>query len=136
MDCADGTACHRRPRGAAALIPRLTKDDTVLMVLTDNDLDLDEHGEHPLVRAVAKMQQETNDLRGILWIAKAPPGTGAKYALGGHWQVMDTVAYRLEHDPDNKDAHVNFGSPEIAGNLARMFNSVAREADTTKVISA
>ncbi len=116
----------------------LTKDDTILMVLTDNDLDLDldEQGEHPLIRAITNMQQETNDLRGTLWIAKAPPGAGARFAHGGHWQVMDTGAYRLEHDPDNQDAHVNFGSPEIAGNLARIFNNVAREADTTKVVSA
>ena len=49
---------------------------------------------------------------------------------------MDTAAYRLEHDSDNKRAHVNFGSPEVAGNLARAFNAAAQDADTMKVVSA
>lgn len=114
----------------------LARDDTVLMVLTDDDLDLDGNGEHPLIRLATDMQQQPDGLRGTLWIAKAPPGAGAKYAHGGHWQVMDTAAYRLEHDPYSRDAHVNFGSPGVAGNLARIFNETAQKAETTTVISA
>lgn len=114
----------------------LSKEDTVLMILTDDDLDADDQDEHPLVRLATEMQQRPDELGGTLWIAKAPPGMGAKYGDGGHWQVMDTAAYRLEHDAASKRAHVNFGAPEVAGELARAFNAAAKDADTMKVVSA
>ena len=111
----------------------LRKEGSLLMVVTERDLDEGEHGDHPLIRMAEELGK---DLNGTLWVAKASEKPEAASGEPRHWQVMDEEAYRLEHDRSDLMAHVNFGTPGVAGDLARRFNIVVRYAQPTKVVSA
>lgn len=116
----------------------LSKRNSLLLIATENALDVDESGRHPLLEAAKSMRTGNRELGGILWAGRASAGTVAhfgKISYKHHWQVMDEQAYRLEHDPANTKAHANFGTPEVAGSLARLFDQVLLHAEPIEVIA-
>ena len=116
----------------------LSKRNSLLLIATENALDVDESGRHPLLEAAKSMRTGNRELGGILWAGRASAGTVAHFGeidYRHHWQVMDEQAYRLEHDPANTKAHANFGTPEVAGSLARLFDQVLLHAEPIEVIA-
>lgn len=113
----------------------LQKQDALLLVVSNEDRARDSDIATPLIQLAEEMKESDNELKGILWVGtisdEAPNGD---WQLG-HWQVMDRKAYRLEHDMKNRKAHVNFGRPDVASNLAKQFSRVIRHATLKKVVN-
>ena len=119
----DHTKVYEAPDLMDGAYSLLTRPGCELRVVVQDELDGGE--DHGLVAMVRDMKDK-GTLRGALVVKKA-----SKQATeflrdrdyDCHWQVMDHNAYRLEHDPDNASAHINFGTQKVAEALAELFDS-------------
>lgn len=105
-------------------------------MITETDLEEDENGAHPLIQLAESMKQDAGELRGTLWVGKASAQPDKMVWENRHWQVMDDQAYRLEHGMKRGEAHVNFGRPDVASDLAKLFEDVRENAEQTNYVSA
>lgn len=117
----------------------LGRQNTRLLIVTQEQLDTDEKGSHPLIDIVEQMQDK-GELGGVLEVCQATDNALEFFRRADyehHWQLMDEQAYRLEHDTDRAKAHVNFGTPQIAGALVRLFDAVLlRESQVVRISSS
>lgn len=117
-----GTLVFENPNVIAAATSFFNRGCSIRVVL-EGELDVrrDERWmDHPLV--VAAKEANAEDRCQILKAANDSLAILRKANLCKHWMTMDESAYRLEHDPHEAKAVVNFGNVDMAKALATIFD--------------
>lgn len=105
----------------------LNKPDTTMSIIVADSIDGGE--EHPLLRRVS--DSAAGDRCTVLQL-RADVKDKAKL-VPFHFSVADDIAYRLEPDPEEVEAIVNFGDRRIATALASFFDDLAEGPLVTQV---
>ena len=100
-----------------ALKAFLSREGTCFSVITEGSLDKEgDKTDHPIVRAIKDFKKD-GKLIGKLEIRQAIPNIISLFKeqdICNNFIVMDQRAIRLETDPDEVKAHVNFGSKKVS----------------------
>ena len=125
----NGVVAYANPHITHAVRTFLARPASQLLVVAQKDIDVDE-GEspedHPLVLA-AKEAERTGQLRGVLELSRASPDAIKALRVGNvlhHFMLMDKRAFRLETDPHQATAFVNFGDQSTVDVLTSIFDDL------------
>ena len=107
----------------------LSHPNSKFMIVLENPVDLTEGQrieDHPVIKEIRELC-DGERIEGMLEIRRAAENN-IKFLRDQqfchHMMIMDDRAYRLETDPEQFKAHVNFGDGRTAEKLARIFDRI------------
>ena len=121
----DGMAIYSNPHVLEAAQNALKSGVKVVVVVRDElDVEDGDPRSHPLVQSALNLRG-IGSLAGLLALSRA--AEKSVDWLDGldclhQWMTMDDRAFRLETDVENATAEVNFGRPDMAATLNRVFD--------------
>lgn len=120
----NGVSVYNNPCIIQKAVEFLRRPGTKFLVLLEKRIDTDsgEVEDHPLIQT---LQKEVGNSDSRIEVRQVPPELFEVLSKGNYarnWMVMDNQAYRLEMDAEKAQAYVNFGDPELASGLGRVFD--------------
>ena len=113
----NGVLAYADPKLAEAAIRFLQKDESSLSIIVADELDLsgtNSNEKHPFIEQI--LQSEP---RGKFTVSTAMENLSPP--LDFHFLVMDKGAFRIEMEPEQAKALVNFKNPDFADALSSLF---------------
>ena len=133
-----GTPIYADPHVTAAALEFLSKEGSQLTVVLEKNIDV-EPGQsvedHPLVNKILTAK-ERNEVAGTFELCKISDEALQfldRHDVHNHLMVLDERAYRIETDPEEFKAYVNFGATKSASILANLFDKCIHR-DSKKLI--
>ena len=124
----DNMPFYSDPHIIAAIRGFLTRDDTELKIVVENDVDVDQGQTieaHPLMEAISSWKA-SGELKGRCELRKVSPDViknMKERKTHVHMLIMDNLAYRIEVDIEKQEAFVNVNDTELADNLIVFFDN-------------